>query len=191
MIKIALTGKMRSGKDTLKEYAINKYGVVPFAFGDELKEAFHEDYAHIPHKPKPRKGYQLYGQLMRFVHGEDIWVDKCFRHIRVIKQTAIDYNTAGGEVKFTPMITDVRQQNELDRCKQEDYIIIRVNCLPDVQLERLNETGDNFTIEDLAFETETSIDDLKVDYDIHNNGTLEELYSQLDEIVEKERKRLL
>jgi hypothetical protein len=90
-LRLCLIGQLRSGKDTLAAYAEEKYGMVPFAFGDELKEEFHRNYPFVPKDPKPRKGYQLFGQLKRYVYGEDIWVDKCFSNIRTHKALSEQY----------------------------------------------------------------------------------------------------
>src|SRR5699024_2253777 len=85
-----------------------------------------------------------------------------------------------------PVITDIRQKNEIDRCKLKGYILIRVNSDENIRIASMNQEGDNFSKEDLDFETEKSIDGLEVDYDINNNGDLKELYAQIDEIVNKE-----
>ncbi len=186
-MKIALTGKVRSGKDTVKDYLIEKYGMVPFAFGDDLKKGFHEAYPHIPEHPKPVRGYQLYGQLMRYVHKDTHWIDNCFKKIDYIADVAKNYNITGSEIDFRPVITDVRQDNEVDRCKEEGFVLIRVNCPDEIRLERMNATGDNFTLADLQFETETAVDHFEVDYDIENGGTLEELYLQIEDVIQKIR----
>lgn len=184
MAKIVLAGKVRSGKDTVAEYLKEKYGMVQFAFGDELKKGFHEAYPHIPKDPKPVRGYQLYGQLMRYVKDSNIWIDKCFDKIEHIAEMADNYNILGDQVKFMPVITDLRQPDEYERCIKEGYTIVRVNCPDEIRLERLNATGDKFTLEDLNFETEKHVDLFEVDYDINNDGSLEDLYEQLDNLMD-------
>lgn len=185
MVKIALTGKVRSGKNTVADYLTTKYGMVQFAFGDDLKRKFHEEYPHIPENPKPVRGYQLYGQLKRYVENEDIWINRCFDKIRYVAQVAENYNVTGSEVKFMPVITDLRQPDELSRCQSEDYLIIRVNCPDEIRLDRLNEEGDKFTMEDLNFETEKHVDTFEVDVDLINEGSYEELYKKVDNLMKE------
>lgn len=183
MVKIALTGKVRSGKDTVAEYLDNEYGLVPFAFGGALKSEFHKEYPHIPRDPKPVRGYQLYGQLMKYVKDSNIWIDKCFERIVYTEEVARNYDTTGEAIQFSPMITDLRQPDEYERCLKEGFTIVRVSCPDDIRLERLNSEGDKFTLEDLNFETEKWLDSFDVDYDITNDSTLDNLYKQLDNVM--------
>lgn len=66
---VGLLGKLRSGKDQVAAYLTSNYGYTRFAFGDELKDDFHRTYPDIPREPKPRAGYQEYGQRMRKERG--------------------------------------------------------------------------------------------------------------------------
>lgn len=198
-LKIALCGKMRTGKDTVGEYLVQKYGMFPFSFGKELKKQFHEKYPSVSKDPKPHRGYQLYGQLMRYVHGDDYWVDKCFRDIRAVEnfRNHILSSADSGLIEFKhklktppvlPVITDLRQQNELDRCVKEGFTIVRINSEESLRFKRMSK-GEELSsverLEDLSnFETETGIDELKdVDYDIDNSSSLEELYKKIDNLV--------
>lgn len=170
---IALSGKMRAGKSAAARYLVEKYGYTEFAFGDELKADFHRRYPEIMWEPKPRIGYQNHGQLMRALISERYWIDVCFDRI------------AESLRKFPtrPLISDLRQPNEFDRCKSEGYVIIRVNCPDEIRIERARAAGDNFTANDLNHETERYIDSFTVDYEIQNDGSLDELYAQIDEII--------
>lgn len=170
---IALTGKFRSGKDTVADYLIEKYGYAKFAFGDELKRYVHELFDVNP-STKPRELYQWFGQTMR-KHDPDIWVRKCFEKIDKKKKTA--------NVSVRVVISDLRQPNEYERCRAEGYVIIRVNCPEDIRIERARAAGDDFTEDDLNHETEQYVDLYAVDYDIYNVGDLTELYSQIDAIM--------
>lgn len=193
-IRVVLTGELRSGKSTLAEYAEDNHFMIPFAFGDELKAAFHREYKHIPAHPKPRKGYQLFGQLQRYVHGEDYWLDKCFAEIDRVRQSAINYNTVvpaiGHEPKgpsvetmFMPLITDARQPNEFAACSREGYIVVKVVASEDLRQQRAVAAGDKFSEADLQHETETFISQVAADYVIVNNGSKEEMYEQFDKIM--------
>jgi len=186
-LKILLIAKMRAGKDTVKDYLVDKYGMTPFAFGARLKDGFHNDYPHVPREPKPARGYQLYGQLRREVDGYDVWVDKCFETIDKVKEMAESYDILDDQADFIPVISDGRQPNEIERCRAEGFTTIRVNCPDETRVERMRANGEEVTVEQLQFETEASIDGYDVDYDIYNDSTLDELYAQIDEVIHEIR----
>lgn len=183
MVKVALCGEMRVGKDTVAEYLKKAYGFNAFAFGDRLKEGFHEAYPHIPRDPKPVRGYQLYGQLQRYVVDEDIWIDKCFQEIRLGQYVSTGYNFMNEKWDFRPVITDMRQPNEFKRCNLSGFITIRIEAPLEVRIERIKAAGDEFDPNNLNFETETHVREFKVDHIIKNYGDLEDLYKQVDYIM--------
>lgn len=178
IIKLALSGKSRTGKSTVEKYLVDKFGCSPFDFSDELKEDFHTEYPHIPRVPKPRKGYILYGELKRYVTHECYWVDKTFDFVDVVALEAFRFSDV-----FKPLITGVRQPHEFRRLREEGYFIIRLSAPESVQIERCKKEGDNFSLEDLHHETETHLMTEKVDYDIVNDGTIEELHKKLDAVM--------
>lgn len=194
-VKIGLSGKIRSGKTTIADYATEKYGTVQFEFGKALKDSFHRTYPHIQKHPKPRKGYQHFGQLHRAVYGDDYWVNKCLDEIERIEEAAAGYNTAIPDhegntpvvlvppVQFIPMIIDVRQPNEFEMCTEEGFVTIKVEAPIDLRIQRARDAGDNFTEEDLNFESEAYIDQAEADYVIVNTGSIEDLQAQFDKIM--------
>ncbi|QFP93399.1 UNVERIFIED_ORG: putative deoxynucleoside monophosphate kinase [Xanthomonas phage Xoo-sp15] len=190
-VKIAIAGEFRSGKSTVADYLDNKYGMLQFAFADELKKDFHKEYPDIPMVPKPRKGYQLYGQLMRYVHGEEYWINKCFNKIHDVRLLARNYNTTGLEMKFSPVITDLRQENELERCREAGYFIIKVIAPEEVRIKRAEEAGDAFSVEEMNHETETYIKEMYADYTIVNKGSLAQLYGAVDVVMGAIEMRML
>lgn len=170
-IKIALAGKMRSGKDAIGEYAVNKYGFVRYAFGDQVREVCSYLFPEQMKDKKPRQILQRTGQFCRSID-EDIWVNRCFNEMSCDNFDRI-------------IITDLRQPNEYQRCKKEGFTIIKIEADDNIRLERMNRLGDIFTIEDLNHETEQYIDTFEYDYVINNNGGLYEAYKQFDEIMDK------
>ena len=168
---IALTGKLRSGKDTVADYLVNQYGYNKFAFGDPIKFYYKELFGETD--AKPRAGYQWFGQTMR-ERDPDIWVRKCFAAIDEMRSEWF---------RTRVVITDLRQPNEYERCRAEGFVIIRVNCPEDIRIERARAAGDDFTEDALNHATEQYVDLYAVDYDIYNVGDLTELYSQIDAIM--------
>src|SRR5690606_5142088 len=141
-IKIGLTGKMRSGKDTLADYLVENYGFTKFAFGDALKRYVHEIFDVNPNE-KPRDIYQRFGQYCRSIDG-GVWVRKCFQ--------SIAENDRGNRV-FRPIITDIRQPNEYARCRAEGLVISRVKADDRVRLERARAACARFDAESMHRET--------------------------------------
>lgn len=176
-LQIALTGKLRSGKDVVANYLMEYYGFAKFAFGNALKRYAHEIFGDF--NGKPRKLYQTFGQLMRQIDS-DIWVKKCFEEIERYRKQA---NLIGMDVLL--VITDLRQPNEYEKCKREGFKIIRVNCDDDIRLKRAIQQGDIFNEEDFYHETETYISQFDVDFEIWNNSTLDVLYKQVDTIMKQ------
>lgn len=175
-MNIAITGKMRSGKDEVGRYLRKNYGYTQFAFGDELKEDFHRRYPEIPRNPKPRVGYQDHGQLMRALVGGDVWTNACFKNIKHARSHRL--------FSFRPVISDLRQPNEYERCRAEGFVIIRVTAPDGIRIHRAIESGDKFDYSDLVHETESHVDSFEVDYEIINDGTLADLHAKIDEVME-------
>jgi len=185
MIKLALAGGLRVGKTEAENYLVDKFDCSPFDFSDALKDDFHAEFKHIRREPKPRKGYQLYGQLMRYVHGENYWVDKCFETVETYSDLAWRYgfNYINDEVIFRPLITGVRQPNEFQMLREEGYFIIRVSAPKELQIKRSLEAGDDFKEEDLLHETEVTLMNEEVHYDIVNDGTIKDLHRTIDAVM--------
>ncbi|MBR8661149.1 AAA family ATPase [Brevibacillus sp. NL20B1] len=174
-VKIALCGRMRSGKDSVAAYLIEKHGFVRFAFADELKRICRELFPdRFADGSKPRTLLQGVGVAMR-EFDPDVWVNACMRHI----QDTRDYLVSPINV----VITDLRFPNEYERLRAEGFVIIRVNASLETRIQRMIDAGDAFTAADLEHETERHIDTFAVDYEIDNNGSLAELYAQVDEIM--------
>lgn len=165
-IKIALTGKMRSGKDTVARTIAEiirrntNYDVLIFSFGDSLKLFANFIFPHeFRENEKPRELYQWLGQTLR-QRDEDIWI----RHIIKEMNNNIKEISAYKGKKIISIITDLRQPNEYEFCKQNGFHIIKVECDDAVRLERMKESNDNFKREDLNHETERHIDLFEADY---------------------------
>src|SRR5699024_5910783 len=193
-IKIALTGKMRSGKSTVAEILWLDYDLNRRSFGGALKyyadkmfegsEAYPievEEYGEPcpfdgkrdTRVKKPRKLYQDFGQAMRQLD-EDIWI----RHV----EQAIESDKLFPDYKGV-VIDELRQPNEYEWARANGFTIIRVEASEDKRIQRAERAGDSFDIDSLEHETESHIDGFEVDYEIVNGGNLEVLGRKVDEIM--------
>lgn len=177
-MNIALTGKLRSGKDAAAAYLVSQYGYTRFAFGDALKRYYHQLFTDYQIR-KPREGYQWFGQTMR-QRDPDVWVRKCFTEIYGYQADA-PYFT--GKKARPIVITDVRQPNEHGRCRAEGFVIVRVNCPDDIRMLRAQTAGDTFSFADLFHETEQHVNTFDVDYELDNSGSLADLHAQIDALL--------
>jgi dephospho-CoA kinase len=169
-LKVALFGYMRSGKDTVAERLIDKYGFTRFAFGDGIRTVtramFPEQYEG---GNKPRALLQGFGQMAR-QFDPDVWVKYCFREIEQAKPERI-------------VITDLRQPNEYKALYDAGFTIINVHTDEDIRIQRMIEAGDKFDPADLYHETELHMKDFAYDLRITNNGTIDDLNRKVDQVL--------
>jgi len=184
---IALTGALRSGKDSVAEYLVRQYGYTRFAFGDGIREVTRRLYPEAYEGDvKPRSLLQGFGQMARSF-GPAVWVNDCFRRIDAARRYHDEWTleTTCAWTPFIPVISDLRQPNEYEALKAASYVIIRVTAPEEIRLERARQAGDAFTSGDLTHETEMHIGGFAVDYEVENTGTLAELCAKVDEILTK------
>ncbi|AJC95837.1 MULTISPECIES: AAA family ATPase [Staphylococcus] len=185
-INIALTGKMRSGKDTVAKkifelFDAHDVAVKHYAFGDALKTYARKLYPdEFNEGNKPRELFQWLGQTLR-ERNPNIWINHLAEEINKFNGY---YGTVYYGGHLINIITDLRQPNEYEFCKDNDFYIIRVDCDDVVRLKRMKTLNDNFSDKDLNHETEKHIDSFKEDYIVtttHINE--EELSERIESII--------
>jgi dephospho-CoA kinase len=179
VIKIALSGRLRSGKDTIANHLYIKHGFTTVSFGDALKKNAHATFPWVGEFSKPRALYQQFGQLMRQIDS-DVWI----KHAERAVKGAIDFNVNTGADKVGVVITDLRQPNEYEWARANGFTLIRVTAPDEDRIARAKIAGDDFNEADLEHETESHIDGFAVDYEIHNDGSVDDLKAQVDAILE-------
>jgi len=173
LLKLALCGKLRSGKDTVAAHLCGSYGFWEYSFATALKDVAKRLYP-TKFNSKPRALLQQLGEwLCEF--DPDIFIDATFQKIHNDRQWL------DGITRI--VITDLRKTYEYERLRAEGFTIIRVNAPLELRLQRALEAGDNFTLDDLNHPTETAVDGFDVDYEVTNDGSLDHLWSQVDEIM--------
>jgi dephospho-CoA kinase len=179
VIKIALTGKIRSGKSTVSNHLYIQHSFNEVAFGDALKKNAHATFPWVSEFSKPRALYQQYGQLMRQIE-PDVWI----KHAERAVKGAIDFRVNTGAERVGVVITDLRQPNEYDWARANGFTIIRVTAPDEDRIARAIIAGDDFNEADLEHETESHIDGFAVDYEVTNDGSVDDLKRKIDTILE-------
>lgn len=186
MILIGLSGKARVGKDTAGTYLYNKLSEINYntfitAYANQLKQDLidkfglsfaqvHGDLKEVPDTRYPKQGtqtfwtpremMQAYGQFMRSFD-KDYWVKALFKVIDTERNHLV--------------ITDLRQPNEVKAILDRGGFHIRLF------------KDDRPEINGKDHETERALDnsELPVHYVVNNNGSKEELFTKLDEILDE------
>ncbi|WP_366560715.1 dephospho-CoA kinase (plasmid) [Bacillus pumilus] len=181
-MKLAITGKLGAGKDVAVDYLVAMYEFFPFTFSAKGKALFYELFPELRGDAKQR-------QPMRdFINGiteldvpgaKDVWVDYLFRRIE-------DHENLRCCRDSRILITDIRKPVEYERAKAEGFTILRITAPYETRFDRAKRRGDKFKADDLNHPTETALDGFEVDYEIVNDGSLDDLYARLDEIMTKE-----
>lgn len=196
-MKIAIGGKMGSGKTTTALYLADKYGFWRYAIADNLRDVasevrLHQTISAVRMIQDMTNCYceGIYLRIFRLcmecqgksdrwllqklgtdivrAYDEDVWIRCLLEQI--------------GDRSFV-VIDDVRFRNELEYLKDRDYVTIWINC--DVRVDRLLERDGH--IDGLNHSSEHELDESRFDYVMNNNGGLEDLYSQVDTIISESR----
>jgi len=181
---VGIAGKKGSGKDTVASYLCKKYGFYKIALADPVKAGvaafFGWSLIDVYNKKeeidsfwkiKIRKPLQVLAtEVFRERLGEFFpelgWVGENFWVLRWIKE----YKNKKLERVVIP---DIRFVNEIEEFRKRfNFYVIRV----------IRDLGSD---ED-THRSETELDNYdKFDFVLENNGTFEELYNKVDEIMEK------
>lgn len=173
-----ITGRKFNGKDTIALFLCNKYNFKQLAFADVLKtgcgylfqlshDQLHGDLKETPiinwFNLTPRQILQFVGTNIFRDHMKELHVG--FGDVFWLLATKAKINNISKDI----VISDVRFPNEVEFVKNLNGKVIRVT-------RNTNTNTDNHISEQL-------IDQLNVDYDLKNNGTKEDLYHLIDELL--------
>jgi dephospho-CoA kinase len=167
MIRIAFTGWAGSAKTTAAQYLRSKYDFEIISFADGIK--FIDSYLFGSGK-KNRERLQKIGELFRREFDPDIWV----------KRTIESIEAEEGNV----VVDDLRRLNEYEALKNKNFHIVRIVADEDVRVERLMKRDGQCDVSLMYNESENGCADLALP-EIENNGSLEEFYARLDEMMER------
>lgn len=167
-MKIAFGYKAGSGKDLSVKYLIKKYGGKKIAFSDPLYDILHyaQNICGFEIK-KDRKFLQFIGTEWARSINPNVWIDL------LINKTNKDNSNI--------YCSDVRFINEFQSLKNNGWILVKINR----NIDSLNEIKriDNGNINHISETELDNFDDHNWDYIIENNGTIKDLYNNLDYII--------
>lgn len=166
-IKIALVGGARTGKDTIAIYLGSTLGFIRIAFGDSLKDMLFKVFPDLPVEPKPRGVMINFGQSCRAIDPM-VWIKHLDRKAKHLEDKNV-------------IITDVRQPNEIEYCKDNGYILIKVVAPTKAQEQRALEGGEILDVNNELDQVALGFDGF--DYEIINDGSLLELYNKVNEVI--------
>ena len=153
---------MRSGKDTCVDYLITKYGGEKISFSKPLYDILHyaQSICNFPIE-KDREFLQWIGTDWARQKNPNVWIDLALKNIEN------DKNIYSSDVRFL---------NEFEALKENGFIIVKI--------EREYVNKESISVKSHVSENDlNNIEDSRWDYIIDNNGTLEELYKKIDNIV--------
>lgn len=174
-IKIALCGRMRSGKDTFASLLKEEFQFEEFKMSHGITEIIQKYYPEKFELGKLREHYQTIGQTFRQLDPQ-VWIKYTDEAIQRFNK---DFE--GEDIPI--VISDIRQDNEYAYAKDNGYLVIKVEASENVRIRRCIDANDVWHKEALSHETEVSVDNIPADIIITNNGTLEEFTQAIDKVM--------
>lgn len=176
---LGLAAELAGGKGTVAEYVTEKYDGSSYRFSTVLREILSRIYL-----PDSRENMQKLSTILRQNFGEDT----------LAKVMAEDVRKDNHEVIA---VDGVRRPADIEYLKEiPGFKLIYIEASIENRFERIKKRGENpddatKTLEqfkkDQEGEADAQIRNMKehTDYVIDNNGTFEELYEQVDGIINK------
>ncbi len=178
-IILGFVGEISCGKSTATQYLKSKYSAVTFKFSDSLR-----DVASRMHIEQSRINLQNLSTILRQNFGEDL----------LSKILAEDVRNATAQIIITE---GIRRPSDIEHLKNvPEFKIIAVNTDPRLRYERLTQRSENVDDQNKTWE-EFQKDGLQeaelqikavidqADFTLDNNGSAEDLYTQIDALMTK------
>ncbi len=174
---IGITGLLSSGKGTAAEYLVQSHGAVAFRFSTMLRDVLDRLYLE-----QTRDNLSNISTLLRQRFGEDL----------MSKVLARDAEKSDASLI---VIEGIRRDMDIEYLKRlPNFVLVAVEADEQIRFQRLLQRGENpddagktweqFQADHLL-ETEISIPPVmqQAQYHIDNNGNLEQLHLQLDQLL--------
>ncbi len=177
---IGLVAEMAGGKTTAADYLAKKYGAAGYGFGMIMR-----DLTNRLHMVPSRENLSYLSTAIRNQFGQDILANAMAEDIKEDK------------IHEIVVVESIRREEDIKFLRKlEGFHLVSIKADMKTRYERLikrrekeddeHKTYEQF-VKDHELETELSIIPLldKAELIIDNNGTLEEFYAKLDEIISK------
>jgi len=194
---IGLVGKKRSGKDTVADWLVKYAGFIKYSLADPMKKACKEIFLFSDEQlwgdkkeeidealgVTPRKILQVFGtelfqydiykhipELANKIPPRKLWINRFVRWYKRNEHSKWTYNfvTKMERYCFDVVISDVRFPHEAEEIKKLNGMIIRIERdLPNVDKHA----------------SETEMEDIKEDFKILNDGTIDDLYKKIKKFL--------
>ena len=169
--KIIIAGNIAgSGKDTVADYIVSEYGYGKTFFAEGIYDIAYDLFNM---KQKDRKLLQSIGEKMREIDGL-VWVNKTIKKSKEL----IPKNNG-------VIISDLRRENEYISAVKAGFLPIRIVCDRDIAIKRIIDRDGVCDESLLDNESENGTRHIPM-LEIHNNSTIESLYSHIDNLMKKD-----
>lgn len=166
-MRIAISGKMASGKSLVATYLVEHYGFTELSFASKLKEVVADLFPHCRYE-KDRWLLIQVGELLRGLDPR-VWI----RHL--IKEVG------GGNI----VVSDLRYPLEYDTLKRAQFITVRMKASYESRLDYIKHAYPDMPLMLMDDSSETALDHHPFDYEICNDAdvTMEQVYAQVDNMI--------
>ncbi|MFA5030129.1 MAG: AAA family ATPase [Patescibacteria group bacterium] len=176
---IGLVGPLAAGKGTITTYLTEKHGARSVKFSKPLRDIIHRVY-----KQETREYMSSLAQFLRAQFGNDILVRTLIQDIE-----HMDVSIA--------VFDGLRYFDEYNALKERsDFRLWAIDADMEIRHKRILQRGENADDTTVTFEefkkqhelaTEINIPEImkKADAHINNNGSLADLYSQVDKLIQE------
>lgn len=163
-MNILINGRAGAGKDEIADYLVENYGYTKVAFAEGIYEIARKYFGMTT---KDRALLQAIGEKMREIDPE-VWVNRAYNRSKELNKV---------------VISDCRQENEYITGIKLGFYPIRVFADETIRKDRIfKRDGVEPDMKLLETKGETGADGFHY-YNIENNGSKEELYSKVDELM--------
>ncbi|MDD4271382.1 MAG: AAA family ATPase [Patescibacteria group bacterium] len=176
-IILGLTGEICAGKGTIVKYLAEKHGAASYRFSTMLRDLLNRIYV-----PVSRENLQNISTFIRQNFGEDIMAKVIAEDVKNDKNNIII-------VDGVRRLADIKYLKEIPGFK-----LARITAEPETRFKRLilrkeNPGDETKTYEEFLADHKKEADAqvpivmAQADLEISNNGSLEDLYKQVDQII--------
>jgi dephospho-CoA kinase len=176
MIKIFLFAPMGAGKDEAAAYLSRNHRFVSIALADGIRRYIKS--CNPAYIDKSNRALEIdVGEKHREWFGADYWCRVAEKHLKI---RAGMFSGAAGA-----LIRDGRFAHEYEYfVNQRGYISVKIVASDEIRKERILKRDGLLNLDQFENPRDCEIIDWRADYVIRNDGEIEDLYAQLDDMVD-------